>query len=458
MISGMRPLLFLAAIPFLLVPLPAQSPAKLKAELRKMEAAAKRDPDALFKAGKWAQDKGLTMDARRIFKAVLKIDPNHEGANTALGNRLYEGKWLPEKEVEELRKKAMRAEYQAKGWVEVDGVFVPPDEVQDAKKGIFHHGSEIVSRAEKLEFLAGARRHPITGEIVPAAEIEQAGKGLFKIAAGKWVPAEEANRFHQNPEHPWLYRTNYFTLVSTLSLDTLDKVKLSVDQAYETVSRFLGGVAPKPNHRPGIFVAATRDEYMSLGQSIGDETSAYGAFLCAERARLKLPFQDEVRAAACNWAEKGWGEYYAMHAAGLAYLSSLLQDIGGEVPLWFEHAFGSYASRFPNSTISGFFGELHIQKGGVRNLKSWFHSYGINGEMESKDIDYNIYQAGLMLAYATSGADPKVTDAMLAITKRFADGKGQGLDKDVSRLEDLLVAHEKDIQAFLQKLAANKDR
>lgn len=454
----MKALSFLIACSVLAAPAFAQTPAQLKTELRNKETEARQDPEALFQAGQWAQDKGLAMEARRIFQAVLKLKPDHEAANRALGNELVDGKWLPAKEAEAARKKAMEAEYKAKGMVDVGGVYVDKGEVDDAKKGIYHHNGERVSKQEMLAMLGGKVRHPVTGMLIADTDLEKARQGLFPIGSGRWVDVKEANSFHQDTTHPWIYRTTYFTLVSTLPVETLDQVKLSVDQAYETVSKFLGSIPPTPAHRPVVFVAATRDEYTSLGQSIGDETSSYGAFLAPKEVQAQVPFQDNVRPAVCNWAEKDWGRYYAMHAGGLAYLSSMLEDLGATAPLWFEHAFGSYASRFANPSTAGFFGELHVQKGGVKDLKAWFNSFGISGEMESKAIDYNIYQAGLMLSYATSGADAKVTDAMQEITRCFTEGKGKNLEKDIDKLEKLLVAKEADIRGYLQKLVANKDR
>lgn len=454
----MKALPILFACSLLAAPALAQSPAKLKAELRTKEAAAKQDPAALFEAAQWAKDKGLAMEARRIFQAILKLKPDHEGANLALGNELVNGKWMPANEAEAARKQAMEAEFKAKGLIEVDGVYVEPAEVDDAKKGIYHSNGEIVSKAEKVAMLGGMVRHPVTGMLIPAADLDKAKQGLFPVGSDRWVDAKEANRIHQDSSRPWLFRTTYYTLISTLPVETLDQVKLSVDQGYETVIKFFGGSQPTPQHRPIVFVAATRDEYTSMGTSMGDETSAYGAFLAPKEVEAQVPFQDRVRPAVCNWAEKNWGKYYAMHAAGLALISSKLADIDGSAPLWFEHAFGAYASRFSNASVAGFFGELHAQKGGVKDLKAWFNSFTISGDMESKEIDYNIYQAGLMLSFATGGADPKVTEAMLAISRCFVEGNGKDLAQDIDKLEKLLVAKEAAIRTYLQQLVANKDR
>ena len=117
----------------LAIPAVAQS-ANLKQELRTKESAASKDADALFQVAKWANEKGLVADAKRLYQAVLKLKPDHQDANLAVGNQLVEGKWLAAKDAEVARKKAMAVEYAAKGFVEVAGVWVEKDNKCGVKK------------------------------------------------------------------------------------------------------------------------------------------------------------------------------------------------------------------------------------------------------------------------------------------------------------------------------------
>ena len=96
-----------------LAPAHAQSAAQLKTELKAKETSAKKDPEKLFETAQWAKEKALAVDAKRLFEAVLKVKPDHAGANEALGNQLVEGKWLAAKDADALRKKALAAEYAA---------------------------------------------------------------------------------------------------------------------------------------------------------------------------------------------------------------------------------------------------------------------------------------------------------------------------------------------------------
>ncbi len=447
---------FQIALSLALLALPAfgQTATQLKQELRNKETAAKKDPEALFEVGKWANEKALAADAKRIYQEVLKLKPDHEGANLAVGNALVEGKWLSAKEADALRKKAMAAEYSAKGFVDVAGVWVEKEKVADAKRGIFHHEGDQVTKEEKLALMNGRVRHPETGELIDAQYLEKAKNKYFPIGSeGRWVDEKEADTHHSDIKRPWNVRTSYCTVRSTLAIAKLQEFKQHVDRGYEMVRPLLGSATPSPANRPVVVVAASRIEFKDYGAQLGDETSSYGAFL-ADPGRLeKIPMQGEVRVAVCD-NDKEWGTRFARHAAGIAYVSGVSADIGADLPLWFVHAFGSYASRFENDHDAGWFGKQHVQKGGVRNLKGFFSSFAINMEMESKDIDYNIFQAGLMIAFAAKGGDAKVTEALQAVTAALSEGKKGGPDKAIVKFQAALIEAEPKIVTYLQQLIA----
>jgi len=435
----------------LATPALAQSPAKLKQELRAKETAAKKDPEALFEAGQWAADKELVNDAKRIFQAVLKLKPEHEGANHALGNELVEGKWVGAKEAAALRKKAMEAEFTAKGFVQIDGIWIEPDHAEDAKRGVFHHDGELVTKEEKVALQSGMVRHPETGELIEARYLEQAEKRYFPISATRWVDEKEANQFHSDIKRPWLVRTTHGTILSTLAIAKIQEMRGELDTAVVRVQPLLGGAVPTPSRRPVIFVAATRAEFQDIGNDLGDGTDACGSALVREEAVMRVPYIGDVRPAICN-NDKDWGPRLLRHAAALAYANSVALDQGITLPLWFLHGVGSYTSRFPTDSDAGWFGKQHQQKGGVRGLKSFFSTFTIDGGMESTAIDYNLYQAGLMFSFATSGADEAVTSAFQEVTN-LLNGTVKGkADKAIGKFEAALVAAEPKIVAHLQDL------
>ncbi len=445
----------------LTLPVLAQSPAQLRGELRSKESAAKGDPDKLFEIAKWAQEVGLAAETKRILQAVLKTKPDHEGANLALGNVLWEGKWLPAKEADALRKKALEAEFKEKGMVEVAGVWVEKDHVADAKKGVFHFGDELVTKDDLVALQSGKVRHPVTGQMIDAADQEKA-QTMFAIGTeNRWVDEKEADRYHADPGRPWVIRTAYATMVTTLPIGKQMQPKNEIDAGFESVkgwNHFLGAV-PGPAFRPVVVIAETEDDYKRWGNAIGDGSSAYGAFLGTGERLVEIPgLSSPTVVAVCHW-HKDWGPYWARHAIGLAYARAILAEAQVEtVPQWFLQGFGSLPSRHKDAYLAGYFGELHVQKGGVKDLKAWFSSFQISGELEPKAIDANIYQAGLVLSFAVKGGDAKVTDAMMEVSQQIAAGKGKGLDKAIDKLARLIAEREDAVKAYLQKVVAAKGR
>ena len=167
----------------LAAPAVAQSTSQVKKELKSLEKAAKKDPEALFNAGKYAKENGLDKDAKRLFEKVLKLEPDHSGANLALGNEQVEGKWIPAKEAQKLREKALEAKYASQGFKKIDDIWVEPDKVDDARKGIFWHEGEKVSHAEKVLMQNGHVRHPVTGFLIKAEDLQKAKDGYFPVSA-----------------------------------------------------------------------------------------------------------------------------------------------------------------------------------------------------------------------------------------------------------------------------------
>ena len=444
-----------AAVPVILAllaaPAAAQSKSKLKKELKGMERAAKKDPDQLFEAGKWAKDNGLDKDAKRIWQRVLKFAKDHEAANVALGNEQLDGVWMPAKQAQKLREKALEAEYTAKGYKKIDGIWVEPEKVKDARGGTFWHDGEKVTRDQKVAYQNGQVRHPVTGQFIKKEELQKAESGYFPLGGGKWGDKAEADKFHSDVRTPWMVRTSYATIVSTLPLDKIEEIKRFADQGHETVMPLFGGRELTPALRPVLVVAKTRAEYVEYGTNLGDGTDVVGAFLIRDDAEMRLPDQGVVRPAICN-NDKDWGTRYLRHAAAIAYVNAVASEAGADVPLWFVHGCGTLASRFENDRDAGWFGKQHMAKGGVGPIKSWFSNYDLSADLSTKEIDFNLFQAGLMLAYGMRGGDAEATEALMGVTNAMsADGKGSA-GKALTAFEKLLDAKKEGVVAYLNKL------
>ena len=428
----------------------AQTADEIKQLLREKETAAKSDPAALLAAAQWADDQGLVAEARRILQNIIKVAPDHEGANKALGNELVDGKWMNAADAAATRKKAKEAEYRAKGLVEVAGIWVEPKHAADAERGVFRFDGQQVSRAEYESLLAGKVRHKVTGEFIDPADASKADQRLFPVGSeGRWVDEKEADKFHADPARPWILRTRLGVLISTLPLEKLEELQEFVNRGMELVRPLVGMQEPRPSERPTVIVAATDDEFRDLGTRMGDETSAFGAFLSTSGSRVRVPWIGESRPAVCAW-HKDWGPYFIKHAAAMAYVAALGQENGADFPNWFVHGLGSFTSRFEDPGTAAFFGKQHAQKGGVGDVAKWFGSFAINGNMESKEIDFNVFQAGLVFAFATQGRDEKVTAAMLAVSKAFTERNKEAIGAAISGLRSAIEASAEPFRQHLQ--------
>lgn len=451
----MKTLTSTLAVLFALTPVAqAQSVAALKKELRDREVAAKKDVDQLLDLADWAKEKGLVSDRRRILNDVLKIDPDNARAHDMLGFVQYDGEWVTKSKAEMLRRKALEDEMKAKGYVEIGGVWVSKDEEKDAKAGIFWHDGERVSKAEKTAFSQGRVRHPVTGEFISADDAAKADQGLFPLGDSGWGDEAEADRYHGNPETPWLYRTHYATVISNKPLAEIKEITVDLDSGIDTVRRIFGGYTPSPANRPLIMIAASDEQYRAFGNAVGAEGSAYAVFLAEAEARVEG--LGEVRPVIMNW-QKDWGPYWLRHAAGLAYGSAVVRDLGAEVPLWFMRGVAGYAERHYNPGVASFFGKQHLQKGGVQNLSSWFERFEISGNLEPRMLDFNIYQAGLALDFAMNGNDADATQAMTAVTEAASSGgesAGRELTKAVEQLQKVLSKKEDELREHLRKVTS----
>lgn len=441
------------ALTLLATPLAAQSASQLKRELKGLERQAKKDPDALFNAGKWAKEVSLEKDAVRIFKKVIKLDKDHIGARTALGDEQIEGKWVSAKQAKKIREAALLAKYKAKGFKKIDDIWVPPDQVSDARKGIFYHEGKKVARFEKVALQDGKVMHPVTGQFIAAKDLEKAEKGYFPLRDGKWGDEAEANKYHSEVTRPWFIRTTYATIASTLPIAKITELKAQADQGHEKVAPLFGNRELTPDKRPLIIIAKTQSEYTNYGNQLGDGTDIVGAFLITDEAEFTIRGQGLIRPAIC-YNEKNWGLRYIRHAAALGYVNAIAEEAGADLPLWFVHGVGTYTSRFENASDAGWFGKQHVSKGGVTSIKSFFKTFALSADVEQSQVDHNLYQAGLLLSYATQGGNNEVTDAMVELTNTLS-GKGKGsASKAITKLEGLLAESRDQVVAHMNKLIA----
>jgi hypothetical protein len=121
-----------------------------------------------FVLGQWATEKQLREDMRRAMSKVISFEPDHVGANEALGLVPYDGRWVKPEERERLKAKAHSKDMRQRGLVQHDG--------------------EWVTLAEKKHLDAGEVY--FEGRWLKPGDLERA-RGLEKLD-GEWVVAGRA--------------------------------------------------------------------------------------------------------------------------------------------------------------------------------------------------------------------------------------------------------------------------
>ncbi len=345
------------------------------------------------------------------------------------------------------------AEMKAKGMVDVGGgVFVQKEHVADAKRGVFHFGDELVTKDEYKALSEGQVRHPITGALIKAEDLDKASARNFPIGTeGRMVGEDEADEFHREPNRPWILTTPRYVFVSSLPIAKIESLREHADRAMDRLRPVLGFAEPKPADRPTVVIAATQDHFVDLGAKIGDETSAYGGFLAREGALTSLPMQGETRPAVCLWDE-GWGPYYLPHAVGLAYANSICLATGAELPAWMLHGLAALGSRFANKDTGVWFAQGLAKTGGVRNLEAWIKAYKLDGGMDPDEISANLTQAGLLFDFCMQSGDAEGSAALQALTEAFQKGKAAGIEKAQKALAATLKKRQSQVEAYFQKL------
>ena len=89
---------------------------------------------------------------------------------------------------------------------------------------------------------------------------------------------------------------------------------------------------------------------------------------------------------------------------------------------------------------------------GSCQLESWFERFEISGNIETRILDFNIYQGGLVLDFAMSGTDDGTTKAMQDVTAAAVEGKG--LAKAVQQLQKTLGKQEDAVRDHLRKVTS----
>jgi hypothetical protein len=166
----------------------------LKEYDQKVQAA--KDAKGYYEVALWAREKGLDPRANELFRKVISLDPDHEGARKALGFQKIEGRWL---EGDELM--------MARGFLKVNGRWLPKDTVEKMQENDKQLRIEN-DRRETAERIAGLQHDLESAKL--QLERERTERERTEVDPWRWSNATLNGSW--SPFSPWFAPRSWFTL------------------------------------------------------------------------------------------------------------------------------------------------------------------------------------------------------------------------------------------------------
>lgn len=461
------------------------------AEFEKRRKDAGNDVDKLWDVYKWCKEQKKDDKGRSVLRQILKLEPNHEDANLALGNIKYEGKWFPsQKKVDEYKKEQEAKQAKSDGLVDYKGKRVPPADVPFLEKGLVKDDAgNWVDGEEYKRQKEGWVRQDL--EWIQPQEKENIDKGLWKCG-DKWLSLEEANKFHSELLQWWRIPTENYHLYTTCDRAVaLDKIKKTLDTAWEDMVKLCGVKPSKP-----IVVIVLRDDRQYNTYAGGDEEAGIPNADTRGLASAHYSFFSEIVTDAKGefllpgityWdtstdVGNKWGPHGARSALGMAYTDAIdpstktmdaareavrkkkqisrtfLDDYYGEkrLPEWVRSGAATYTERYFIDIFVGQGGNNHwardwsveniVKKGGLRPLKQLLDS---KVTIEAGDASKLMNEMGLVIAFIVDGKCATVTEKFKALQEALKANKDKKeLGVAVQALAEDVMKHETDLRKF----------
>lgn len=402
----------------------------------KLKALAKDNWDGKAELAKWAQENGLTAQAKALLNEVLKAKPEHEKARKLAGYVKYQNKWILESDLEKIRGAEREKEMKEKGWVKMkNGEWAPAADVAFLERGLVKHNDLWVTKEEKEKIDKGFTL--VDGEWISPEEAENVRKGLFKVK-GSWVSRDEADAYHSNWDTPWKLQTTHFHLITNLDRATAEQQIKFVEDTYERLFEiFKVAMAERPN----IYLIATDSDFKDFEQkkAPSEHSSIFPGFISTANPE---------RPGVALW-EKNFGYLHIMHAVAHVYIDRVSKG-SKDVPIWFEEAIASYATRF--------YDEKH-KSWSIDNLKRDSKKLDslrkFTDEMELSIDAYEesqrqITQAGLLAWYCLNGGNEGIKKTFLEAAASLSSGKKEKISKAVDAVLAKGSEIEKELKAIVK--------
>jgi len=499
--------LFLSVLP--LTPAAPPQPVRLlqdagDADIDAQIAAAGEDVAKLLELAKSFSASSKDDAAKKTYKRIVEVDPNHEEAHKALRHHFYDNKWFESyaelskyrrEEAAKMKEKGLvkfkdgwvseaDLPYLNMGWVKDDnGKFVDPVAAAQAKKVAEWKAAGYEFRADDSTWIAPADKSKWTPTTWKCGE--------------EWLDTEKANEFHSQIGQWWQREGDHFVCWSTCEWEGANWAVWYADQSYGDLVRLFG---VQPAKKPHFVVLNSLDQY---NQAAGGQppllpetegiSSVHGAYFADA---FLIPDQETqaVQYLGCGvsyWDRKdeklrAWGPFWLRWAAAQSYceaidpswlaVSELVAAATGgaqpsassfwtekKIPRWMRYGAAAYCERYmkdPEATEGGNpwslreFAFSQLKAGGSMHKVEDIFAFGL--DLNDIENSARLYQeAGLVVSYLLDGADgdKKLREkhqAFKAALKGTLAGtaKPKELPDAVEALQKELAKNEKDIKKF----------
>lgn len=476
-------------LPTFEVPRPASAASAAedpKEEYKRRRDEAGEDVAKLWELYEWCEAFGLDKEGRSCLRAIIKEDKDHEQARKALGHIYYDGQWFTtQKKLDAYKKKEEKRRAEEEGLVKYEGEWVKAEDLPFLKKGMVRNedGEWIDAEQAKRE-AEGWIQQDLTW--VPPSDKEKIDQGLWKCD-DKWLPLEEANKFHSKLNSWWTIPTDYFVVYTTCDRDVAMKAADEMARAFRELSRIYGS---SPADKIPVVVMRSQAQYSQLAGGINGQrnpTESHGLssihyayfadvlFVQGERDSIEW-----LRSGVGFWdpsAENGdaFGPHSVRHAAGQSFAEAMdpspktvakfdaegptsieIDDFYDEknVPEWFRSGAVTYAERYFVDNLVRAGGNANwarewsiqniLNKGGLRSVSDI-----IDGRLTSDNVDDSaklLNERGLLIAFMIDGDNVDVKQAHGAV--KAALKKGENGKAEFKALAKALEKAEGELRKF----------
>ena len=187
------------------------------------KALATDDAEGHYELALFCREKGLRSKEKELYEIVLRLDDQHPGANEAVGNVEYGGRWMTPAECDRLAASDADAEMRARGLVKHGGEWVTPEDKEKLDQGLVKYDGKWMTPDEV-----------------------QIAKGFVKYKGG-WVKRDELDRIRLKDTYGEAMKievnvvlTEHFGVVGPYTEAELQTIADGAEQVYSQFAAIFG--------------------------------------------------------------------------------------------------------------------------------------------------------------------------------------------------------------------------